>query len=316
MKQGEPQSLLVVGSVAFDDIEMPDGQRRKRLLGGSATHFAMAASPMARTRLVAVVGNDFTAQDLHTLTSHNIDVTGLEQDKGGKTFHWSGRYAENLDSRESLSTNLNVFEKFRPVLPDGWERSSIVFLGNIDPTLQLDVLQQMRDPLLVAMDTMDHWINGARRDDVLNVISKVQVLFVSKEEGRAITGKRRIVEIGPALIQLGPKLVVVKDAEHGAHLFSMLEKEVDHFFTAAYPLENVIDPTGAGDSFAGGFLGYIARNSQQMSNGTLRRAMHIGSIMASFCVEGFGIEQTMHVTPRQIEERHQSFLRHTSINID
>ncbi|MEK7647503.1 MAG: PfkB family carbohydrate kinase [Patescibacteria group bacterium] len=316
MKQGEPQSLLVVGSVAFDDIEMPDGQRRKRLLGGSATHFAMAASPMARTRLVAVVGKDFTANDLHTLTSHNIDVTGLEQDKSGMTFHWSGRYAENLDSRKSLETNLNVFEKFRPVLPDGWERSSIVFLGNIDPTLQLDVLQQMRDPVLVAMDTMDHWINGARRDDVLNVISKVQVLFVSKEEGRAITGKRRIVEIGPALIQYGPKLVVVKDAEHGAHLFSRMEKEIDHFFTAAYPLENVIDPTGAGDSFAGGFLGYLARNAEQMSPGTLRRAMHIGSIMASFCVEGFGIERTMHVTLRQIEERHRSFLKHTSINID
>lgn len=313
MRTGTPRSLLVVGSVAYDDLEMPDGTTQRRLLGGSATHFSIAALPFVKARLVGVVGRDFTQRDRETLSTRGIDLKGLAINDDGDTFSWGGRYSENMDDRTSIFTHLGVFEQFRPVLPDRWNESEMVFLGNIDPSLQLEVLSKMHNPHMVAMDTMDHWINGSKRDQLLQVISQVNALFVSKEEARALTGKRRIIEMGPELLRLGPTTIIVKDGEHGAHLFANGFTKSMHFYVPAFPLENVVDPTGAGDSFAGGFMGQLALSHDSSPDG-LRRAMVMGSIMASFCVEGFGIEQTLCVEHSDVRERFRTFVEHTRFN--
>ena len=294
-----PSPLLVVGSVAYDDVETEFGAR-KDLLGGSATYFSVAASLFAPTRLVGVVGKDF--RDRGIFADHGIDTGGLVTDDSGDTFRWGGRYHADMNSRTTLYTHLNVFERFRPDIPEGWETSPFLFLGNIDPELQLDVLSKIQPPRFVTMDTMNFWISGPKRSAVLNVLSRVQGVLVNDEEGALRTGARTALGMGRGIQKLGPTTVVLKRGEHGALLFH----GPDIFYVPAYPLETVVDPTGAGDSFAGGFMGYLALTGD-LSLDNLRRAMLAGSILASFCVEGFGLDAVRTVNLDAVRRRYTDF---------
>ena len=296
-------SLLVVGSVAYDDVETPTA-KQDDLLGGSATYFSMSAARFASPRLVGVVGRDFKDSDRRLLADAGTDLTGLVLDNTGDTFRWGGRYHENMNDRTSLYTYLNVFQTFRPTIPAAWTDSKYLFLGNIDPELQLNVLSQLQ-PRFVALDTMNFWIDG-KRDALAAVLSKVGGLIVNDEEGKLLTGEHSILAMGKALQKLGPRTVVVKRGEYGALLFH----DDDIFFVPGYPLEDVVDPTGAGDTFAGGFMGWIARQDD-MSVDTLRTAMVVGSIMASYCVEGFGVTRVAAITQADIQTRHDSFVKLT-----
>lgn len=291
--------LLVVGSVAYDDVETEFGAR-KDLLGGSATYFSVAASLFTQARLVGVVGNDF--RDRQIFADHGIDTRGLVTDASGDTFRWGGRYHADMNSRTTLYTHLNVFERFRPDIPEGWETSPFLFLGNIDPELQLDVLSKVRPPRFVTMDTMNFWISGGKRAAVLSALARVQGVLVNDEEGALLTGARTALGMGRGIQKLGPNTVVLKRGEHGALLFH----GPDIFYVPAYPLETVIDPTGAGDTFAGGFMGYLARTGD-LSLDNLRRAMLAGSILASFCVEGFGLDAVRTVHLDAVRRRYTDF---------
>ncbi len=295
-----PGPLLVVGSVAYDDVETAYG-KRENLLGGSATYFSVAASGFTAPRLVGVVGRDFGSGDKHIFDSHGVDTTGLVIDPSGDTFRWGGRYHADMNQRTTLYTHLNVFERFRPAIPETYADSEYVFLGNIDPDLQLDVLGKVRAPKFVAMDTMNFWIDG-KRDAVLRVLSRVEAILLNDEEGSLLTGARTALGVGRGIQRLGPPIVVLKRGEHGALLFH----HNDIFYVPAYPLEVVVDPTGAGDSFAGGFMGWLAR-SGDLTLDNLRRCMLAGSIMASFCVEGFGLSQLRDVGPDAIRRRYTDF---------
>ncbi|MFT7622631.1 MAG: sugar/nucleoside kinase (ribokinase family) [Myxococcota bacterium] len=292
--------VLVVGSVAYDDVETPHG-RRENLLGGSATYFSVAASRFAAPRLVGVVGSDFEPADRAMLAEHGVDLDGLEVDESGGTFRWGGRYHENMNDRDTLFTHLNVFTRFEPKIPAAYTTSEFAFLGNIDPELQLGVLDQLDSPRFVGLDTMNFWIEG-KRDALEKVLSRIDGLFVNDEEGALLTDRGTALTIGRALQSMGPSTVVLKRGEHGALLFH--GEEIFH--VPAYPLENVVDPTGAGDTFAGGFFGYLTRCGS-MDDDSLRRAMICGSIMASFCVEGFGLDRLRGVTLKDIEKRYAKF---------
>ena len=293
--------LLVVGSVAYDDVATDAGERRD-LLGGSATYFSVSASLLARPRLVGVVGTDFKDADRALLLRHGVDLSGLALDPSGDTFRWGGRYHSDMNQRTTLYTHLNVFERFRPEIPPHWADSEYVFLGNIDPELQLDVLDKMNHPRFVAMDTMNFWINGPKRDAVLKVLSRVSAILLNDEEGALLTGARTAVGVGRGVQALGPRTVVLKRGEHGALLFHGAEI----FYVPAYPLEVVVDPTGAGDTFAGGFMATLAR-SGELDMDTFRRAMLTGSIMASFCVEGFGLDAIADASLDAVRRRYSDF---------
>lgn len=296
--------VLVVGSVAYDDVETPFG-KREDLLGGSGTYFSVSASRFATPRLVGVVGKDFNPADRQMLAGHGVDLDGLVTDDSGDTFRWGGRYHTNMNGRDTLYTHLNVFLRFRPEIPAAWTRTGFVFLGNIDPELQLNVLEQIRAPKFVTLDTMDFWING-KRDELGKVLGRIDGLVINDEEGAQLTGKRTALATGRALQALGPDTVVLKRGEHGALLFH----GQDTFYVPAFPLEEVVDPTGAGDTFAGGFMGYLARVGD-ISAANLRRAMLCGSIMASFCVEGFGLDRLQGVEVADIEQRYRRFVELT-----
>lgn len=273
-------NVLIVGSMAFDDLELPS-VNAKDVVGGAATYAAYAASLFAPVRIVAVVGEDFPNTVLEELTDRSVDVAGVERAKG-KTFRWAGRYAANLASRETLDTQLNVFADFRPKLPTSFADSPFVLLGNIQPQLQLDVLSQVKAPKFVAADTMNFWISGEHKK-LGEVLSKIDTLMINDEELRQLAEIHNIRRAAAAVLKLGPKRLIVKRGEYGAMLFD----SEGVFFTPAYPLEDEIDPTGAGDSFAGALLGYLAA-AGSLDSSTLRRGLRVASAVASFCVEGVG----------------------------
>jgi sugar/nucleoside kinase (ribokinase family) len=297
-------SILVVGSVAYDTVETPFG-RAERVLGGSASFFSLAASFFTPVNLVGVVGRDFGEEQLRAFAGRPIDLEGLEHMEG-KTFHWQGRYSWDLNSRDTICTDLNVFELFKPKIPARYRGSEVVFLGNIDPVLQRDVLDQVSAPRIVACDTMNFWIKG-KAEELKKTLARTQVLLVNDAEARELSGEWNLVKAARAIRALGPRTVVVKKGEHGVLMFH----EDESFAAPAYPLETVFDPTGAGDTFAGGFLGYLA-GCPQADEGSLRRAIIMGSTLASFCVEAFSLDRLLSLTRREIDERFRLFKRLTS----
>lgn len=295
--------LVVVGSIAYDSVETPFG-KRDDVLGGSATYFSIAASHFTKPGLVGVVGEDFRAEDIALLERHGVDLSGLVT-APGKTFRWGGVYSEDMNSRDTLFTELNVFEQFAPDLPQAYREANVLFLGNIQPTLQGQVLEQVTSPGFVAADTMNLWIDIAK-SDLVDVLRRVDAIFVNDEEALQLTGQRTVTRAARDLLDMGPRLIVIKRGEHGAILFG----SDDIFYVPAYPLEEVHDPTGAGDTFAGGFLGYLAANPD-LSPKNLRRAAVVGSLLASYCVEGFSMERLSAVTAQDIRRRYEAFVHLT-----
>jgi sugar/nucleoside kinase (ribokinase family) len=296
-------SILVVGSVAYDTVETPFG-RAERVLGGSASFFAVAASFFVPVNLVAVVGDDFGERELSAFRGRPIDLQGLERMKGD-TFHWQGKYSFDLNSRETVCTDLNVFEFFKPKIPAAYRSSEFVFLGNIDPLLQREVLEQVERPKLVACDTMNFWISG-KLDELRETLRRVDVLLINDAEARELSGEWNIVKAARAIRAMGPRTLILKKGEHGVLMFS----EDGSFAAPAYPLEAVFDPTGAGDTFGGGFLGYLASSSAG-GDEALRRAVVMGSTLASFCVEAFSLDRLLRLTRSEIDERFRLFKRLT-----
>jgi len=296
-------SILVVGSVAYDTVETPFG-KAERVLGGSASFFSVAASFFTPVRLVAVVGEDFGEAQLAAFRGRPIDLDGLER-TAGKTFHWQGKYSYDLNHRDTVCTDLNVFEFFKPRLPQSYRDVEHVFLGNIDPELQLDVLQQVARPRLVACDTMNFWIDG-KLEALRRTLARVDVLLVNDAEARELSGEWNIVKAARAIRAMGPRTLVVKKGEHGVLMFS----DAGSFAAPAYPLEDVFDPTGAGDTFAGGFMGYLA-GAADGGEATLRRAIIMGSTLASFCVEAFSLDRLLRLTRPEIDERFRLFKKLT-----
>jgi len=293
-------SILVVGSVAFDTVFTPSGEGRD-LLGGSATHFSVAASYFTPVRLVAVVGDDFGEEHLAVLREHRVDLEGLRRIRGGMTFRWSGKYADNLDDRETLETQLNVFADFDPVLPPEWATTPVVFLANIDPDLQSRVLEQTSRPVLVAADTMNYWISS-KREELRRTLAGVGLFFINDSEIRQFTGRFNLVQAAEAVREMGPDVVVVKRGEHGVLVFA----GEDVFALPAYPLRRVVDPTGAGDAFAGGFLGYVGSRLDHWPP-DWRKAAVVGSVLASFQVESFSLDRIRRLTLPEIRERYEEF---------
>jgi len=301
-------SLLVVGSVAFDDIETPYG-RAPRTLGGAASYFALAASHFTPVRMVAVVGEDFTEKEKAVFRGRKIDLTGLEH-ASGKTFFWAGRYSLNMNERTTLATDLNVFAEFRPTLPDAYLDSSFIFLGNIDPTLQRSVLKQIsRKPKVVGLDTMNYWIDGTPAE-LRETLKHVQILTINDDETRQLTGEHNLLRAAKHVFKMGPRTLIIKRGEHGA----LMIHDGFIFSVPAFPLEEVRDPTGAGDTFAGGFMGYLA-GAGRVNEQTLRSAMVYGSVLASFTVERFGVERLASVTRKEIAARARRFSRLTSFKL-
>ena len=292
-------SLLVVGSVGLDTVETRAGKRAE-VLGGAASYFSVAASFLAPVRLTAVVGTDFPEAHTKLLADHAVDLAGLER-VSGKTFRWSGVYAKDFSTRTTLDTQLNVFQDFNPKLPAGWGASEYVFLANIDPVLQLSVLEQAGKPRFVACDTMNFWIEG-KRDALLKLLARVDMLLLNDEEARQLSGEANLPAAARAIRALGPKAVVIKRGDAGALLFH----EAGVFAAPAFPIENVVDPTGAGDSFAGGFMGWMAREGV-VDPMTIRTAMILGSVLASFSVEDFSLDRFRRLDLSQIRERFAAF---------
>ena len=292
-------SLLVVGSVGLDTVETRAGKRAE-VLGGAASYFSVAASFLAPVRLTAVVGTDFPEAHTKLLADHAVDLAGLER-VSGKTFRWSGVYAKDFSTRTTLDTQLNVFQDFNPKLPAGWGNSEYVFLANIDPVLQLSVLEQAGKPRFVACDTMNFWIEG-KREALLKLLARVDMLLLNDEEARQLSGEANLPAAARAIRALGPKAVVIKRGDAGALLFH----EAGVFAAPAFPIENVVDPTGAGDSFAGGFMGWMAREGV-VDPMTIRTAMILGSVLASFSVEDFSLDRFRRLDLSQIRERFAAF---------
>ena len=302
--------LLIVGTVAFDAIETPFGKTDK-ILGGAATYIGLSASFFnLQSAIVSVVGDDFPQEHLDLLTSKNIDISGIEIVKGGKTFFWSGLYHNDLNSRDTLVTELNVLADFQPKVPQNYKDADVVMLGNLHPLVQSSVLDQMeKKPKLVVLDTMNFWMDCAL-PELLDVIKRVDVITINDEEARQLSGEYSLVKAAAKIQDMGPKYVVIKKGEHGALLFH--NREV--FFAPALPLEDVFDPTGAGDTFAGGFSGFIAQ-SENISFNNLKNAIIYGSNLASFCVEKFGTERMETLSKAEVAIRLQQFKSLTQFDI-
>ncbi|MBC7932932.1 MAG: sugar kinase [Rubrivivax sp.] len=297
-------SLLVVGSVAFDAVETPFG-KRERMLGGSATHFSLSASFFADVRVVGVVGGDFGEDEMSVFREHEINTDDLERVADGKTFFWSGRYEFDLNTAHTLDTQLNVFADFKPKLSDESKRARMVFLGNIQPELQREVREQVRGAELVALDTMNYWITTVP-EQVEAAIREVDVVIINDAEARQLAGEPNLIRAARKILSWGPRALVVKRGEYGAAMFT----PETYFAIPAYPLESVFDPTGAGDTFAGGLMGYLASQSR-IDDAALRRAIIFGSVMASFNVEEFGTERVQRLTHEEINRRFSDFKRMT-----
>jgi sugar/nucleoside kinase (ribokinase family) len=300
--------LLIVGSMAFDDLELPT-IAAKNVVGGSATYSSYAASLFAPVRLVAVVGDDFPPGDLESLSRRGVDLAGVEK-ASGKTFRWAGRYDPTLMSRVTLETQLNVFADFKPKLPRAYLDSPFVLLGNIHPALQVEVLDQVDHPKLVIADTMNFWIEG-EPDALAAMLKRIHILVINEEEARQLSGQHNICKAAKDILRRGPKRLIVKRGEYGALLFD----GESTFFAPAYPLEDVVDPTGAGDTFAGGFAGYLAKTGDTSPAG-LRRAIMVGSAAASFCVEAVGTAKIGRLSAADVNARLQLFQKLMEVSHD
>lgn len=293
--------LLVVGSVALDTVQTPFGKVQEAL-GGSATYFSYSASFFSRVRLVGVVGSDFPELHLRLLRERGVDLSGLATAPNGRTFRWAGEYGYDLNEAKTLDTQLNVFADFRPTLGGDARRAPFLFLANIDPELQLDVVQQMAErPRLIALDTMNFWIQG-KRDALVRVLREVDIITINEAEVRQLAGEANLIKAARAVSAMGPRTVVVKRGEYGALMLG----EDGFFVVPAYPLESVYDPTGAGDTFAGGFMGYLA-SQESLDASTVRRAVVYGSVMASFTVEDFSLDRLARLRPPEIAQRYAAF---------
>jgi len=301
-------TIAVVGSLGLDTIETPAG-RVEEVLGGSAAYFALAARHFLPVSLVAVVGTDFPAEARGALEHPDLDLSGLEVQEG-KTFRWEGVYSRDMNTRKTLRTELNVFEHFHPKLTEGIRSCANIFLANIDPDLQRDVLDQLRNPRLVLCDTMNYWIQG-KREELLAIFKRVKILLINEEEARELTGESLTHRAARAILDLGPETVVIKQGEHGAFLQGR-----DLYFTCpAVPIESVVDPTGAGDTFAGGFFGALARMGR-LTDRTLRAAVAYGCVMASFTVEDFGVKGLLRVKRAEILRRADSIMEMTRFTLN
>tara|TARA_R110000737_G_scaffold225294_1_gene240102 strand:+ start:1016 stop:1942 length:927 start_codon:yes stop_codon:yes gene_type:complete len=303
--------LLIVGTVAFDAIETPFGKTDK-ILGGAATFIGLAASQFdVDSAIISVVGDDFPQEYLDLLTDRKIDISALEIVKGGKTFFWKGLYHNDLNTRDTLATELNVLADFKPVVPKSYNDAEVVMLGNLHPIVQLDVINQLKKrPRIIILDTMNFWMDNAL-NDLMEVIKQIDVLTINDEEARQLTGEYSLVKAAQKIFTMGPKYVVIKKGEHGALLFH----EDQIFFAPALPLEEVFDPTGAGDTFAGGFAGYLAA-SEDSSFENMKKAVIHGSNLASFSVEKFGTERMLQLNHKEITERLHQFKRLTQFDIE
>ena len=301
---------LIVGTVAFDAIETPYGKTDK-IVGGAATYISLAASFFTeKLNLVSVVGGDFPKSAIKMLHDHNVDTAGLQIKEKEKTFFWSGRYHKDMNSRDTLETQLNVLETFDPIVPKQFSDSDFLMLGNLVPSVQQRVLDQMtKKPKLIVLDTMNFWMDNCW-DDLIEALKSVDVLTINDEEAQQLSGKQSLVAAAKKIKTMGPKYLIIKKGEHGALLFG--EEKI--FFAPALPLENVYDPTGAGDSFAGGFIGYLS-GQDEISFDQMKTAVIYGSVMASFCVEKFGTERLTQITKKDVLERAQSFVELSSFKL-
>jgi sugar/nucleoside kinase (ribokinase family) len=302
-------SLLVVGSVALDTIETPFG-KVERALGGSATYISLAASYFIQPiRLVGVVGRDFRPENLELLKEKNIDMEGLQVKSDGKTFFWHGKYDFDLNKRETITTELNVFADFNPIIPDSFKKSSYVCLGNINPELQKKVLFQIEKPKLVLADTMNFWIEN-KYDELLDTLKYINIIVINDSEARELSREANLIKAAKKIQELGPRIVIIKKGEHGALMFTE-----DKIFSApAYPLESIYDPTGAGDSFAGGFIGYLAKTGD-LSYENLKRAVIYGSAIASFSVEKFSVDGIRDLSLIEVKDRFNEFLNFSAFSV-
>jgi len=306
-------AITVVGSVAFDSIETPAG-RRERCLGGAATYFSLAASYFCDVRVIAVVGEDFGAEEEAAFSARSIDMRGIER-AAGKSFFWKGSYMENLNEAKTHATELNVFGSFQPKIPDAYRDTEFLFLANIDPVLQRRVREAMPQARLVAGDTMNYWIKD-HRPALLEVLKGLDVLLINDTETRMLAGNQNLVQAARAVLDLGPRMLVVKHGEYGATAFHRAANDgvgAKPFRAPALPLEEVVDPTGAGDSFAGGFFGYLA-SQRELTPAAFRRAMFYGSVMGSFAVERFGTERLQQLSRQEIDERFGLFRELTHLD--
>lgn len=296
-------SLVVIGTVAFDAIETPFGKTDK-IVGGAATFISLAASYFHKDiKLISVVGDDFPQSSIDMMKRRGVDTEGLQIKQGEKTFFWSGRYHNDMNSRDTLATELNVLATFDPVVPASYQGCEFLMLGNLAPSVQLQVIERLNErPKLVVLDTMNFWMDIAL-DDLKKVLQKVDVLTINDEEARQLSGEYSLVKASQKILDMGPKYLIIKKGEHGALLFN--REQV--FFAPALPLEDVFDPTGAGDSFAGGFIGYLAE-TRDISFDNMKRAVIFGSAMASFSVEKFGTERIQHLDESEVDERVQQFI--------
>lgn len=303
-------SLLVVGTVAFDSVESPFG-KAEHILGGAGTYIGLSASYLTQPiHLVSVVGEDFPEEHFQRMRNRNIDISGIEVVKGGKTFFWAGKYRQDLNTRDTLDTQLNVLANFNPIVPDHMRSADFLMLGNLLPDVQRKVMEQLNGrPKLVVMDTMNFWIEHYH-ESLMEGLKLTDVLTINDEEARMLSGEYALPKAAQKILSMGPKYLVIKKGEHGALLFG----EGKAFFAPALPLEEVFDPTGAGDSFAGGFIGYLSR-TQDVSFENMKRALIYGSVMASFCVEKFGTEQLVHLNTSYINDRIRRFVELTQFEI-
>lgn len=303
--------LLVVGTVAFDAIETPFGKTDK-IIGGAATYISLSSSFFkVNPHVVSVVGEDFPQEFMDQLVERGVNIDGLQVRKGEKSFFWSGKYHNDMNTRDTLDTQLNVLANFEPILPESYKNIPFVMLGNLMPSIQMQVLDQLQSkPKLIAMDTMNFWMD-TQMDVLLQVLKRVDVLTINDEEARQLSGEYSLVRAAQKIMSMGPRYLVIKKGEHGALLFN--EKEV--FFAPALPLEDVFDPTGAGDTFAGGFIGYLAQQ-RDVSFENMKRAIIHGSAMASFCVEKFGTERLESLSDRELSERLQQFIQLVQFDIE
>jgi sugar/nucleoside kinase (ribokinase family) len=293
--------ILVVGSLAYDSIQTPSG-KADRALGGSANYFSLAATQYSGVRVVGVVGEDYDKKDIELLKNRKVDLDGMQIQKG-KTFHWSGYYEGDMNEAITRSTDLNVFEHFDPVIPEKYKDSKFVFLANIAPGLQMKVLEQVKDPLFVGMDTMNFWISS-QLSDLKKVLSKVDIVLINEKESMMLTGAANAIDAAPKVCAMGPKALVIKRGEYG---FVMYTKESGFFILPAFPMNQVIDPTGAGDTFAGGFFGYLASLNRKPQVSDLKMACLKGTVLASFTIQDFSVNALAKVTRKDLDQRLESY---------
>lgn len=301
-------SVLIIGSTALDDVETPYG-KRKNAMGGSAFYAAIASGYFARTSVLGIIGDDFPKQHLQFLKKRNIDLSGLEIVKGGKTFHWKGLYHKDMNSRDTLDLQLNTFQDFSPVLNSAAKRKKFLFLANIDPELHLDVIKQAENPSFILADTMDFWIN-TKLASLKKVLKKVNAFVLNDSEAKQLSGHQNLMKALKSLHKLGPKIIIIKKGEHGA----ILSDGKELFLSPAYPLDRIVDPTGAGDSFAGAFIGHLSAARGRITQQTLRRAVMFGTIVASYDCESFSVEKLKKVDKKDILKRYNELSRMISLS--